>query len=305
MTLGQIKSFVAVATERSFAKAANTLFVSQPAISKSIASFEEELGFSLLNRKGGDVSLTPAGRKLYELFIRIETDYKNTIADIHQMIETFSETIRIGCADTWRPDLFYGKISNHFQENFPHVRLEIECTRMPDLLEGLQSGKFDIILTYDPHRHTQYGFSGQKLTDIECGLLYSKEHFPNVRDISDLGDAAILTFDVDFEKKFAKFLAPFIGDSDHLPKLRNYNRFMSAIFNMSCGNGVLLYTEWDNIVTNTQWGSFPLPYRAPINIVYSNNSDKPGIDLFVKEIIGLFKQEPRPDTTCLPPLKGR
>ena len=70
MTLGQIKSFVTVATEQSFAKAASVLFVSQPAISKSVASLEDELGFTLLDRKGGDITLTPAGRKLYNLFVR-------------------------------------------------------------------------------------------------------------------------------------------------------------------------------------------------------------------------------------------
>lgn len=288
MTLGQLKSFVAVATEHSFAKAANMLFVSQPAISKSVASLEEELGFILFSRKGGEVSLTPAGRKLYEMCIRMENDYKNTIEEIYQMIETYSETIRLGCADTWTPELFYDKILKHFQENFPHVRLEIECTRMPDLLDGLQSGKFDIILTYDPQRHIQYGFSGQKLTDIGCGIIYSKEHFPNVETLSDLRDATILTFDVDFEKKFGKFLAPLFGDLDYVPKIRNYNRFMSAIFNMACGNGVLLYTEWDNIVTNTQWGFFHLPYRVPLNIVSTNTTNKPGIEFLVNEIVKLF-----------------
>lgn len=291
MTLGQIKSFVTVATEQSFAKAASVLFVSQPAISKSVASLEEELGFTLLDRKGGDITLTPAGRKLYNLFVRTEANYKETIEEIHQLIESYSKTIRIGCADTWNPVLFYDKITNYFQENFPRVRLEIECARMPDLLGGLQSGKFDIIMTYDLHHPLQYGFSVKKLADIGCGFIYSKKHFPNVQTLADLKETTILTFDVDFEKKFSKVVAKFMGDPDFVPKIRNHNRFMSAIFNMACGNGVLLYTGWDNVSMNALWGSFTLPYRVPVNIVYQSAHNKPGIELFVNKIANIFSTD--------------
>ena len=65
MTLGQINCFLTVVNEQSFAKAANVLFVSQPAVSKSIASLEEELGFPLFDRRGRELRLPVADEKLY------------------------------------------------------------------------------------------------------------------------------------------------------------------------------------------------------------------------------------------------
>lgn len=50
MTFTQINCFVTVAREQSFTKAASILYVSQPAISKSISRLEEELGFPLFDR---------------------------------------------------------------------------------------------------------------------------------------------------------------------------------------------------------------------------------------------------------------
>ena len=50
MTQTQINCFLAVARERSFTRAANSLYISQPAISRSISKLEDELGFQLFER---------------------------------------------------------------------------------------------------------------------------------------------------------------------------------------------------------------------------------------------------------------
>ena len=65
MTNAQINCFLTLVEEGSFAKAAGALFISQPAISKSISKLEEELGFVLLERKAG--SLQPSIKSQQEL----------------------------------------------------------------------------------------------------------------------------------------------------------------------------------------------------------------------------------------------
>lgn len=165
MTIGQINCFLAVADEQSFAKAASVLFVSQPAVSKSIASLEEELGFSLLDRRGRELRLTPAGAKLYEFFSRAKQEYLNLLGEINQVMRASAATVRIGCSDVWNPSMFYEKIVGHFAEKYPSIRLEIEDYRIPDLFGRLQSGKLDIIMTYEPYRPLQDGFAVRRLTE--------------------------------------------------------------------------------------------------------------------------------------------
>src|SRR5258708_7987600 len=56
-----VRSFIAVAQEKNFARAAKRLSVSQPALSQTIIQFEESLGFPIFERTTRSVALTPAG----------------------------------------------------------------------------------------------------------------------------------------------------------------------------------------------------------------------------------------------------
>ena len=66
MELRQLKYFLAVADARSFVAAAETLFISRQAISKSVAQLEQELNVELFMRDSGGAFLTPAGVMFYE-----------------------------------------------------------------------------------------------------------------------------------------------------------------------------------------------------------------------------------------------
>lgn len=65
MKINQLKNFVATVDYSSISKAAEKLYISQPALSRSIQSLEEEMGKDLLVRTNHGVSLTPTGRLLY------------------------------------------------------------------------------------------------------------------------------------------------------------------------------------------------------------------------------------------------
>ena len=64
MLLRQLEYFVAVARERHFARAAESCYVSQPALSTSIARLERELSVTLINRRQNFEGLTPEGERL-------------------------------------------------------------------------------------------------------------------------------------------------------------------------------------------------------------------------------------------------
>ena len=62
MDLANLNAFIAIAETGSFSGAAERLFLTQPAISKRIASIEQQLKLRLFDRLGREVSLTEAGR---------------------------------------------------------------------------------------------------------------------------------------------------------------------------------------------------------------------------------------------------
>ena len=64
MDISSLQAFIAVARNKSFSKASEHLFITQPAISKRVASLEEELGIQLFSRVARQISLTEAGKQL-------------------------------------------------------------------------------------------------------------------------------------------------------------------------------------------------------------------------------------------------
>jgi DNA-binding transcriptional LysR family regulator len=76
MNFSQIKCFLAAADCLSFTKAADRLYLSQPVLSRQIASMEDELGMELFVREKKSVRLTPAGEVLSEGLRQLANDYQ-------------------------------------------------------------------------------------------------------------------------------------------------------------------------------------------------------------------------------------
>src|SRR5208282_1692736 len=66
MTLNELRYLVAIAQEKSFGRAAQRCFVSQPALSVAIQKLEEELGTQLFERGKSEISVTPVGERVVE-----------------------------------------------------------------------------------------------------------------------------------------------------------------------------------------------------------------------------------------------
>lgn len=83
MDFKQIEAFVNVVRYKSFSRAADATFFTQPTISTHVSTLEKELGTKLLDRRGRTVEMTPQGRKFYNFAV----DMVNTR---EQAIETLN-----------------------------------------------------------------------------------------------------------------------------------------------------------------------------------------------------------------------
>jgi DNA-binding transcriptional LysR family regulator len=82
MDFKQIEAFITVARLKSFSKAANTIYLSQPTISSHILSLEKELGVQLFDRNSKEVNLTPAGRCFLDYAVDIINTRNNAISNL-------------------------------------------------------------------------------------------------------------------------------------------------------------------------------------------------------------------------------
>src|SRR6476469_3143393 len=130
----RLRAFAAVAREGSFSRAAERLYVSQPAISKHVASLERELGARLLERGRRGASLTPAGELLAEYVLRAEALLAN--ARRAREARGAADTGRLALAASGIPGTYLlPPVVARFHEDHPGVELDFEVSTSAGALD--------------------------------------------------------------------------------------------------------------------------------------------------------------------------
>ena len=144
-----LRSFLAVADQLHFGRAAATLRIAQPALSQQVRRLERELGVELLTRTSRSVALTPAGLVLRERA-------RSLLAQLSRDLE---ETARVGRGEQGQLDVGFvssalplGPIARVqvFRERYPLVRVELTEGYTAHLLDLLVRGALDIAIVRDP-----------------------------------------------------------------------------------------------------------------------------------------------------------
>ena len=116
----QLEYFVRIVEEKSFTKAAEKLFISQPALSKSIRALEAELGVTLFKRDPRELSLTSEGENVYCYAVDILNYWRRT-AELFSLLEQVKGSLRFGLPR--RLGAFFSKILFEYGCKYPQVDL--------------------------------------------------------------------------------------------------------------------------------------------------------------------------------------
>jgi LysR family hydrogen peroxide-inducible transcriptional activator len=152
MTLNELRYVVAVAQEKSFGRAAQRCFISQPALSVAIQKLEEELGTQLFERGKAEITVTPVGERIVEQAHKV-LDEAARIRDIAQAGRNqLVGPLRLGVIYTVAPYLLPDLIPA-LNELAPQMPLEIEENLTENLESMLKAGRLDaaiIALPFQP-----------------------------------------------------------------------------------------------------------------------------------------------------------
>ena len=144
VNLDLYRVFYTVAKCGSLTRAAEELYISQPAVSQSIKQLENQLGVSLFKRTHRGMELSEHGGKL--IFKEVERAlelFNEAESRIEQMKTAATGTIRIGASDTIFEYFLAEKIVE-YHENFPAVKIELMADFTPDTIEKLKANRCDI-----------------------------------------------------------------------------------------------------------------------------------------------------------------
>ena len=138
LSLDQLRTFLTIAESRSFTRAAERLYKSQPALSMQIKALEKQIGTELLNRAGRETTLTDAGRVL--------ADYARRILDIND--EALSKLSVVDTAGSVRVGVLEEaalgplvRVLTQFGRLCTRIRIELEVSTSRELARRIESNE--------------------------------------------------------------------------------------------------------------------------------------------------------------------
>lgn len=172
----KLKYVYAVYTEKSFTKAAQKLFISQPSLSAAIKKVEEEVGAALFDRSGAEVTLTEVGRAYVETaekMLKLEEDFTHKIEDIYNL-----ETGALSVGGTnYLSSFVLPRIIKRFSALYPKIKVSLVEGNSLALNKMVQEEKLDVIV--DSFDNTMDAYEGYPLTSEKILLCVPKDRAIN------------------------------------------------------------------------------------------------------------------------------
>ena len=149
MELRLLRYFLTVAKEQSFTKAAEQLHITQPTLSRQMASFEENLGITLFIRSGKKITLTDEGILLKRRALEILNLEERTLKELNRKEDVVEGTITIGCGEFAAVETL-AKICKTYKEKYPLVQIVLHTATADTVYEMMNKGLVDIALFMEP-----------------------------------------------------------------------------------------------------------------------------------------------------------
>jgi DNA-binding transcriptional LysR family regulator len=148
LTLRQLKVFESVARHLNYTRAAEELFLTQPAVSMQLKQLEENLGVALFEQLGKRIHLTEAGREVLG-YARAVTQQLDELEGVLNHIKGLSGgKLRISVATT--ANYFIPTLLGTFSRRYPEVTISLDVTNRETLLQQLSENTVDLVIMGQP-----------------------------------------------------------------------------------------------------------------------------------------------------------
>jgi DNA-binding transcriptional LysR family regulator len=138
--------FMAVVEQGNMARAADSLAISRPVVSRTIAGLEQALGVRLLDRGPQGVEPTLYGRALLKRSVAVFDELKQSVLDIESLGDPNSGEVRIGCTEPMAAG-FVAAVIDRLSQQYPQLVFQLElCTTPAQQFHVLRERKCDLVV---------------------------------------------------------------------------------------------------------------------------------------------------------------
>ena len=173
ITFRQLETFAEVARQQSFTKAAETLHLTQPAVSIQIRQIVETIGLPLFEQNGREIALTAAGEELLTTVHDLDDAWNRFESAIDDLKGLKRGKLRVGLVTTAKH--FLPRMLGDFYRRYPDIDIQLEIANRQGIVERLLGNQDDLyVMSYPP---TNLDIVSQPFLDNEYVVLAPEAHW--------------------------------------------------------------------------------------------------------------------------------
>ncbi len=173
LNFNQLRIFYHAAKKLNFTAAANELFITQPAVTFQVKTFEEYCNLKLFKKRGRKIYLTDEGKALYEYAEKIFRYEKEIINVIDDMRELKRGVLSLGTTKAYAR-YFMPLMISTFHENFPNIKIQLNEGSSLDMIYSLLDLKIEVAVIAKPVDHPEVRFI--PFSKEEMAIITSADH---------------------------------------------------------------------------------------------------------------------------------
>lgn len=290
MTSRQIQCLLETGKELNFTKAANNLFLTQPAVSRYITSLEEELGVTLFVREGSrKVELTENGKIYYNFFLRFATELQS----IEEQIRHPRKYLRLGYHIGWNVSSFLPEVMDRCRQVRPELTISLKCLDFQPLLQALLEDQLDAILTLENYPAEWYdNLNLERITTIRRVITYSETLLG--REAQSPADFAGFDFFITDDERvrhMRQSIMRYCEPYHFAPKLVAVDNIATVMACVGNGLGVAILDEWCHNIVHPGVRHIDLDSRHPVCLAWKAGEELPAVDILRKALLDHFGRQ--------------
>ena len=193
-TLQQLRILKAIATKKNFTRAASSLYISQPSLSKQIKILEENLDTVLINRERNNISLTESGKVFLQYSERILILCEESCRALVDLKKGDRGNLKVGASQTIGTYLM-PRILALFAQNYPQIDLKVQVNSTRTIATSIIKREIDVaIVGGEMSKKLKKRLTIQPFVYDELSLIISKSHPFAIKKVIKKEDLYCLDF---------------------------------------------------------------------------------------------------------------
>ena len=284
MEIRQLRYFIAVADTLNFSRAAESVYLSQSALSRQIMDLEREVGLPLLRRSTRQVELTDAGRALQKSAKELISRWEKMLPEVRNQVaeDVRGLTLTIGVdaralAHPVRRSAFLSKLYDMRREN-PGLRVLLRNDNYQNLIKGISDKSLDCALILDRELEPRSDLCQETYLQEEMVLAFRSENAHTDGDYRDIITSRGLIL-VDKEPQGLYHIIHILSDLRLEPQIRFCESLEDMTMTVETGESAAILPE--SVVEklddpNLQILHLPSPHTVlTLSLLWNKNQDNP------------------------------